>query len=191
MDLDIGKKLFDSFAEAEKVAVSMRRSHKEAFKAYRVGNQWAVGGVHVKSSNKKVKVTSLDDIRALLYEYKESEEDSSVEDYIAEIANESTSKTSSIQGESDDWLLRKVELKFGHEIHGMSANNKNTYLVLTLTKAKEELTLKMGGNFSRHIPLVKKQAESLVGNTVFWHTWNSKTSTWGSNEWFYLIERKN
>jgi hypothetical protein len=187
MDLDIGKKLFDSFAEAEKVAVSMRRSHKEAFKAYRVGNQWAVGGVHVKSSNKKVKVTSLDDIRALLYEYKESEEDTSVEDYIAEIANESTSKTSSIQGESDDWLLRKVELKFGHEIHGMSANNKNTYLVLTLTKAKEELTLKMGGNFSRHIPLVKKQAESLVGNTVFWHTWNSKTSTWGSNEWFYLM----
>jgi hypothetical protein len=73
----------------------------------------------------------------------------------------------------------------------MSANNKNTYLVLTLTKAQEELTLKMGGNFSRHIPLVKKQAESLVGNTVYWHTWNSKTSSWGSNEWFYLIERKN
>ena len=190
MDLDIGKKLFDSFAEAEKVAVAMRRSHKEAFKAYRVGNQWAVGGVHVKSSNKKVKVTSLDDIRALLYEYKESEDDSSVEDYIAEIASESKGKVSSLQGENSSWTLKHVEIKLGCDI-GMSASNKNSYLVLDLEKGNEKLTLKMGGKFSRHIPLVKRQAEDLIDSEIIWHTWNNANSNWESNEWFYLLEARN
>jgi hypothetical protein len=190
MDLDIGKKLFDSFAEAKKVAVSMRRLHKEPFKAYRVGNQWAVGGVHVKSTKKKLKVTSLDDIRALLYEYKETEEDSSVEDYIAEIANESKSKVSSLQGEHSSWILKQVEIKLGCDI-GMSANNKNSYLVLRLAKGIEELSLKMGGKFSRHIPLVKKQAEDLIDLEIIWHTWNNANSNWESNEWFYLLEAKN
>lgn len=190
MDLDIGKKLFNSFAEAEKVAASMRRLHKEAFKAYRVGNQWAVGGVHVKSSNKKVKVTSLDDIRALLYEYKESENDSSVEDYISEISNESKGKVSSLQGEHSSWILKSVGIKFGCDI-GMSLSNKNSYLVLDLEKGSDKLVLKMGGKFSRHIPLVKRQAEALLNSEIIWHTWNNTNSSWESNEWFYLLEAKN
>jgi len=190
MTLDEGKRLFDSFAEAEKVAAKMSRTHNEGFNVYKVGAQWAIGGMHTKAVHKKQKVKSLDDIRMLLEEFKETESDTSVEDYISEIENDSLNKESSIHGESDEWILRKVGLKLGHEI-GMSPSNKNTYLALSLSKGSQQLTLKMGGNFSRHIPLIKRQAESLVDTAVVWHTWNSSSSNWSNDAWFYRLERKN
>ena len=54
------------------------------------------------------------------------------------------------------------------------------------------MILKMGGRFESHIPLIKKQAEKLIGNSVVWHTWNSKIrkTNWSSDSWFYLIEAK-
>jgi hypothetical protein len=189
MNLDIGKQMFDSFSAAEKVALSMRRTHKEAFKPYKVGNQWAIGGVHMKSTDKKIKVKSFDDMRALLYEYKESDDDTSVEDYVREIELESKTKVSSLQGDTSTWTLKNVDVKLGCDI-GMSASNRNPYLVLGLEKGAEILTLKMGGKFARHIPLVQKQAKDLIGLEVIWHTWNNSQSNWGANEWFYLLEQK-
>ncbi len=189
MNLDIGKQMFDTFSAAEKVAVSMRRNHKEAYKPYKVGNQWAIGGVHMKSADKKPKVKSFDDVRALFYDYKESDEDTSVEDYVREIELESKNKVSSLQGDTSTWILKKVDIKLGCDI-GMSTSNRNSYLVLDLEKGAEILMLKMGGKFARHIPLVKRQAEDLVGCEVIWHTWNNAQSNWGENEWFYLLEQK-
>ena len=189
MNLDMGKQMFDTFSAAEKVAVSMRRNHKEAYKPYKVGNQWAIGGVHMKSTDKKIKVKSFDDMRALLYEYKESDDDSAVEDYVREIELESKTKVSSLQGDTSTWILKHVDTKLGCDI-GMSASNRNSYLVLELAKDAEHLRLKMGGKFARHIPLVKRQAEDLVGCEVIWHTWNNSQSNWGVNEWFYLLEQK-
>ena len=188
-NINEGKKLFATYSEAAKVAESMSRVHKEGFEAYKVGNEWAVGGVHTKAIHKKQKVKSFDDIRILLDEYKESEDDTSVEDYISDIENDLVSKESSIQGENSDWILKDVDLKLGRDI-GMSASNDKTYLVLVLAKGLEKLTLKMGGNFSRHIPLIKKQAESLKDSAVIWHTWNSSTSSWGNDAWFYRLEKK-
>ena len=152
MNINEGKKLFATYSEAAKVAESMSRAHKEGFEAYKVGNEWAVGGVHTKAIHKKQKVKSFDDIRILLDEYKESEDDTSVEDYISDIENDLVSKESSIQGENSDWILKDVDLKLGKDIN-MSPSNLKTYLVLSLEKGKDKMTLKMGGNFSRHIPL--------------------------------------
>lgn len=189
MDINDGKQLFDSKMDAERIAQKMSRSHSEAFTVYKVGSKWTVGGVHIKAAPKNSKVKSLEDIRILLQDFVESEDEASVDDYITEIQNESLGKESSTQGESDDWILRKVELKMGCEI-GMSQTNSKTYLVLSLDKTAERVTVKMGGNFSRHIPLISRQAESLKGRAVIWHTWNNKTSNWGGNDWFYRIEEK-
>jgi hypothetical protein len=189
MDINDGKQLFDSKMEAERVAQKMSRAHSEAFSVYKVGSKWAIGGVHIKPTPKNSKVKSLEDIRILLQDFVESEDEASVDDYITEIQNESQGKESSTQGESDDWVLKNVELKMGREI-GMSQTNSKTYLVLSLEKAVERLTVKMGGNFSRHIPLIRRQAESLKGRAVIWHTWNNKTSNWAGNDWFYRIEEK-
>ncbi len=188
-NINEGKKLFATYSEANKVATSMSRTHKEGFEAYKVGNEWAVGGVHTRAIHKKPKVNAFEDIRILLDEFKESANDTSVDDYISEIEIDSLSKESTIQGENFDWILKDVDLKLGREI-GMAASNDKKYLVLMLEKGLEKLTLKMGGNFSRHIPLIKKQAESLKDSAVIWHTWNSNTSSWGTDAWFYRLEKK-
>lgn len=188
-NINEGKKLFATYSEANKVATSMSRTHKEGFEAYKVGNEWAVGGVHTKAIHKKQKVKSFDDIRILLDEFKESASDTSVEDYISEIEIDSLSKESTIQGVTDVWILKSVDLKLGRDI-GMSQTNDKTYLVLALEKGSQKLMLKMGGNFSRHIPLIKRQAESLLNSAVVWHTWNSTTSSWGADAWFYRLEKK-
>jgi hypothetical protein len=187
MDLDDGKQLFDSRSDAEKVAQKMSRNKDAPFTVYKVGSKWAVGGVHTKAVQKKQKVKSLDEIKLLLKDF--AEDESSIDDYITEIENEALEKESTIQGEVDEWILREVNLKFGCDI-GMSATNKKTYLVLDLEKGKDKLMLKMGGNFSRHIPLIKRQADSLKNSSIVWHTWNSNTSNWGSDAWFYRIEAK-
>jgi hypothetical protein len=188
-NIDGGKKVYTSYSEAEKVAAKMARTHNEGFNVYKVGNQWAVGGVHTKSERKKQKFNSFDALRVLLNSFKESEEDSSVDDYIAEIESESLVKESSTKGETDDWTLNDVSLRLGRDI-GMAPTNIKTYLVLSLGNGAQKLILKMGGNFAPHIPLIQRQAESLVNSAVVWHTWNSSSSNWGTDEWFYRIEKK-
>jgi hypothetical protein len=187
--IDDGKQLYTSHADAEKVAAKMSRTHNEGFNVYKVGNQWAIGGVHLKTAQMKPKVKSLSDIRALLDEFREFEQDTSVEDYIAEIERDSQNKESLIQGGPDEWILKSISVRLGNEI-GMSLSNNKEYLVLSLEKETQKLTLKMGGNFSRHIPLIKRQAESLIDSAVIWHTWNNNGSNWGSDSWFYRIEKK-
>ena len=129
-------------------------------------------------------------IEILLNEFKEAKCDTSVSDYIADIENETVHKVSSIQGELEEWILRRVEVKLGCCI-GMDLNNHTKYLVLTLETGADKLVLKMGGRFSRHIPLIKRQAENLINSLVTWHTWNSEESSWSEGAWFYRIEGKN
>lgn len=191
MSLDEGKKLFSNYAEAKSVADKMSRSHNQGFNVYKVDDMWAVGGVHTKSIKQKKKVKSLDEIRFLLDEFKDSDDDTSVDDYIKEVESESLVSDSSIEGESEDWILANVSLKPGHEI-GMSESNFKSYLVLILKKNDEEMMLKMGGRFSTHIRLIQRQAGKLIGKSVIWHTWNSnvRKTSWRSDSWFYMIEEK-
>ena len=188
-NIDEGKKVYTSYAEAEKVAAKMSRTHNEGFNVYKVGSQWAVGGVQKKKKKRKQKFNSFDALRVLLDSFKESEEDTSVDDYISEIERESLAKDSSTKGETDDWILNDVSLKLGREI-GMAPTNIKTYLVLSLGNGSQKLTLKMGGNFGPHIPLIQRHAKSLINSAVVWHTWNSSSSNWGTDEWFYRIEKK-
>ena len=185
---DIGKKLYDTYSEAEKIAEKMSRTHNEGFNVYKVEDKWAVGGVHIKKNNKQ-KIKSFDDLRIILNEFMSNADDTSVEDYIEDIENDLQSKESSIQGENTDWILKDVKILLGKEI-GMSLNNSNSYLVLFLEKGLEKILLKMGGNFSPHIPLIQRQANSLINSNIIWHTWNSKSSNWQENAWFYRIEKK-
>ena len=189
MNNDEGKQLYDTFTEAQKIAERMSRTHGEGYKPYKVGTAWAVGGVHLKALPKKVK--SFDDIRRLLDEFKESDDDNSIENYIKDIEETSLTTESVTKGESDSWILRRVALKPGHEL-GMSSSNIKMYLALFLDRNGDKLTLKMGGPFDSHIPLIRKQCEGLIDQTVVWYTWNSsvRKTNWGSEEWFYRIHTK-
>lgn len=186
MNLDDGKRLYSSYSEAQREADRLTQAHRRGFQAYRVGANWAVGGVHMKKSKK---IKSFEDLHQLLDMYKESDDDVSVDAYISEIENESLISDSEEVGASQQWILQDVSLKLGCDI-GMSTANKTTYLVLILKRNHETLLLKMGGKFGVHIPLVKRQCEALKFKNVRWHTWNSKVkkSNWQTNEWFYLIE---
>ena len=190
MNFDQGKKIYSNFSDANKAAESMRRIHNEPFTPYKSGGNWVVGGGSSKVLQKKEKVKSFDDLRKLLAEFKESEYDNVVEDYISEIENESKDKISTILGQDTSWIIKSIEIKLGCEI-GMSSHNRNSYLILDLVNGNDEISLKMGGPFSRHIPLIKRQAEKLKNSPIIWHTWNSTTSNWESNKWFYRIELKN
>lgn len=189
MNIDEGKQLYATFTEAQKIAERMSRTHGEGYKAYKVGTSWAVGGIHMKALHKKVK--SFDDIRVLLDEFKESNDDNSIENYIKDIEETSLTTESVTKGESDSWVLTGVALKPGYEL-GMSVNNTKIYLVLSLAKNSDKMLLKMGGKFSIHIPLIKKQCETLIDQAVVWDTWNSsiQETNWQSDEWFYRIQAK-
>lgn len=186
MNLDDGKRLYSTYSEAQKEADRLMHKHKQGFQAYKVGSNWAVGGVHLKKTKK---IKSLEDLHQLLDIYKESEDDRSVDAYISEIEKESLVSDSEEIGASQLWILQDVSLRLGCDI-GMASTNQTTYLVLTLKQNDETLILKMGGKFSKHIPLVKRQCDALKFKSIRWHTWNSKVkkSNWQTNEWFYLIE---
>ncbi len=189
MNLDDGKRLYSSYSEAQREADRLTQTHKRGFQAYRVGANWAVGGMHM---NKSKKIKSFEDLHQLLDIYKDSDEDVSVDAYISEIKKESLISESEEVGANQHWILQSVFLKLGCDI-GMASTNRTTYLVLELKRDQETLLLKMGGKFGVHIPLVKRQCESLKSKKVRWHTWNSKVkkSNWLTNEWFYLIEEDN
>lgn len=181
-----GKKKHASYTEAQREAARLSRAHKQGFQPYRVGSMWAVGGMHTK----KVKsVKSLTDLHELLDPYKNSDVDASIDAYISDIAREGLVSASEEVGAQQKWVLLSAETKRGGDI-GMSPSNTTVYLVLSLKKSDQELQIKMGGKFAVHIPVVKRQCESLLNKTVRWFTWNSavKQTSWSSDEWFYLVE---
>lgn len=187
MNLNEGKKFFDNFLDAKKIAKKLSRENNRGFDVYKLDGQWAIGGIHMKKIDQRAKIKSFDDIRILLDKFKISEDDESVESYISDIQEESLSKKSDIYGEAGEWVLRSVDVRIGRDI-GMSFGNESRYLVLSISNKKDNLEIKMGGKFGRHIELIKRQADGLVGSSIVWYTWNNNTSNWSSTSWFYRIE---
>ena len=148
---------------------------------------WVVGGVHMRKV--KTVIKSLVDLHQLLDSYKEGEDDASIDAYISDIAAEGLVSESEEMGAGQKWILLSAESKRGCDI-GMSPFNQTTYLVLSLKRSDATITIKMGGKFGVHIPVVKRQCDKLLNRPVRWYTWNSKIrkTSWSSDEWFYLIE---
>jgi len=188
MDANSGKKLFTSYDEAEKAAKAMRARHNEPFHAVKAEGGWVVGGNHVRNKSAYKRAKSFADIRALFDDLAESISDDDVAEYANQIAAESaSSKVSDVNGDGESWTLASSEVLPGHAL-GM--NNSTPYLVLSLESGNQRLSIKMGGEFRRHIPLVAAQAKALIGRKIVWHTWNSarQPAMWKRSEWFYLIE---
>lgn len=187
MDSNTGKKLFSSYDEAEREAKAMRTRHNENFQAVKADGGWVVGGVHVKSKTPYKRVKALAEIRELFSDV-ESISETDVVDYANQIAAESAaSKTSEINGEGENWRLVSWEVALGRQLQ---MNNDTSYLVLTVASDKQTLRIQMGGAFSKHIPLISAQAESLRDRSIVWHTWNSarQPTKWERSKWFYMIE---
>lgn len=187
--MDQGKKLYGTFEEASRVAAEMSKRYHEAFRPYKGDGGWHVGGVHIKPELKKRRVSNFADIRKLFSEGDELyAPEEMVESYIADIEQEvSAGRTTSEMGLDSNYYLRSFALKPG-TVLGMK--NSTAYLVLTLAGPDGEQEIRMGGKFSRHIPLVTMQAEKLQGKAITWKTWNpiGDPSKWSTNVWFYLIE---
>jgi hypothetical protein len=187
MQCNSGKKLFASYDEAERAAKSMRTRHNENFQAVKADGGWVVGGVHLRSKTAYKRVKALAEIRTLFRDL-ESISETEVVDYANQIAAESTaSKVSELNGDGENWRLILWEVVPGRELQ---MNNDTSYLVLTVEREKQKLRIQMGGAFSRHIPLISAQAESLLGRSIVWHTWNSarQPTKWERSKWFYMIE---
>lgn len=182
-----GKKLYASYDEAERAAKAMRTRHNENFQAVKADGGWVVGGVHLKGKTPYKRVKALADIRALFRDL-ESISETDVVDYANQIVAESAnSKVSELNGEGENWRLVSWEVVRGHQLQ---MNNDKPYLVLTVASDEQTLRIQMGGAFSRHIPLVSAQADSLRGRGIVWHTWNSarQPTKWERSKWFYMIE---
>jgi hypothetical protein len=189
MNLNQGKVAFDSKPEAEKAAQRMHRKYDEAFRVYKLGSdKWAVGGVFIKKRPPK-KVRSLLDIKTLYADYKESEADTSVEEYVADIhsTEASTGQVGTSHGADAIWTLVGHSIKSNEDL---GIKKIGQYLVLEITNGEETVTPKMGGAFSRHIPLMSRIAASLIDKPVLWASWNPKNEPdkWGKNSWFYQLE---
>jgi hypothetical protein len=187
-DLNAGKVLFSTFSEASNVAAKMRRANGSPLTVYKVGDKWAIGGAHLRTDKQRRTIKSFDEIKLLLDPFKNSDDDLSVDDYINDIEIESMNNQSIGNGFGDNFILKNVSIRYGNEI-GMSKSNFNSYLVLEVVNAKSSHMIKMGGKFARHIPLIKRQADSLINQPIIWHTWNNSSSSWGTNDWFYRIEK--
>lgn len=188
MDSNSGKKLYTTYEEAERAAKSLRARLNENFQPVKADCGWVVGGVHLKNKVPYKRVKDFADIRALFDDLVESVSDSDVDDYANQIAKESaTSKVSAVNGDGENWELVSWETKTGRQL-GM--NNDTNYLALTVQRNSQFLQIQMGGAFSRHIPLISVQAESLRGRAIIWHTWNSsrEPAKWERSKWFYMIE---
>lgn len=186
MDLDQGKTIFKTQDEAQKAAQRMSRNHEAPFRSYPAKGGWVVGGVFLKKQIKKSK--SLSDMREIWKQFKESEDDYSVDKYTDLIETEENSnKVSTTFGDDSIWTLISYEEITGSQL-GMKTSG--SYLVLEITNGIETKKPKMGGAFQPHIPLMKKIAESLLHKPVEWSTWNSRVSPdkWGNDSWFYKLE---
>ncbi|MBE7418293.1 MAG: hypothetical protein HS128_11185 [Ideonella sp.] len=188
MESNSGKKLHTSFEQAERAAKAMRTRHNENFQPIKVDGGWVVGGSHVKSKTPYKRVKSFVDIRALFDDIAESISETDVVEYAKQIDAESaTSKVSEVNGQGEHWKLVSWQVMSGRQLQ---MNNDTSYLVLTVENAHQTLQIQMGGVFSRHIPLISAQAESLRGRGIVWHTWNSarQPAKWERSKWFYMIE---
>ena len=188
MNFDEGKKVFKTFKEAEHAASRMRGRHSEGFKPYKVDGGWAVGGIHMKAKMPYNRVKSFEDIQALFAHLSEPIDEAEIKVYEASITSElATGKASSISGGDDQWILESYSIKTGWELE---MRNEKQYLVLSLRNSTKSMQIMMGGAFSPSIPLVSKQAASLVGKAIVWHTWNSKGNPdqWSTSKWFFMIE---
>ncbi len=189
MDVNSGKKILSSYEDAERAAKAMRARHNEPFQPVKVDGGWVVGGSQLRTKTPYKRVKSLSDIRALFDDLADSISEADVVEYASQIAAESAAaKVSVVNGDGEHWVLASSAELSGYEL-GM--NNDTPYLVLTVENGSEKLQIKMGGAFSRHIPLISTQAQSLIGHSIVWHTWNSsrEPAKWKRSEWFYLIER--
>ena len=191
MESNNGKKLHNNFEQAAKAAKAMRTRHNEGFRPVNGDGGWVVGGTHVKNKTpyKRVNVKALAYIRALFDDIPDSIPEADKLAYANDIHAESTkSKVSEVNGDGENWRLVSWEVMSGRQLE---MNNDTSYLVLAVKRNEQMLRIQMGGAFSRHIPLISAQAESLRGSCVVWHTWNStrEAEKWKSNRWFYMIEK--
>lgn len=188
MDLNFGKVVFKTQEEAQKVAQRMRKNRDEPFTTYKIPNSgWAIGGVLLKKKY-PVKVKSTKDIRLLWEEFKEDEFDTSVDDYTSEVeAKELGDESSTIYGDDSVWILINNYIKTGTEL-GMKTTS--SYLVLEITNGIKTVRPKLGGAFSKYIPLMMKVANSLMEKPVIWSSWNPKSTPnkWDNDSWFYKLE---
>jgi hypothetical protein len=187
MESNSGKKLHKSYDVAERAAKAMRTRHNENFQPVKADGGWIVGGVHVKNKTPYKRVKAFEDIRALFDDLADSISEADVVEYANEIDAESASKVSEVNGHGEDWRLLSWAVMSGRQLQ---LNNDTSYLVLTVENERQTLRIQMGGAFSRHIPLVSAQAESLRGRSIVWHTWNSarQPTKWERSKWFYMIE---
>jgi hypothetical protein len=188
METNNGKKLHNTYEEAARVAKAMRTRHDENFQPVKADGGWVVGGVHVKNKTPYKRVKAFEHLRALFEDIRDSISEADVVEYANEIDTESALKVSEVNGRGEDWILVSSAVMSGREL-GM--NNDKSYLVLTVKNDQQTLEIQMGGAFSRHIPLISAQAESLRGRSIVWHTWNSarQPAMWERSKWFYMIER--
>jgi len=191
MNVDDGKKIYTSYDEAARTASRMRLKLNENYVPYKTENGWMIGGVHVKKKQAYKRVKTLQDIKLLFSDVEniDNSDAGDIVDYYNLIYKEYQAKKSSkLNGDDTRWFVEDVKLMSGRELE---MNNDNEYLVVFVNNGLEKLRLKMGGAFKKSISLVKKQAESLINKPVIWHTWNSKISPnkWGSDSWFYLLEK--
>lgn len=188
MESNSGKILHKSYEEAERAAKAMRTRHNENFQPVKADGGWVVGGIHVKSKTPYKRVKAFADIRALFDDITNSISEADVVEYANQIEAESaTPKVSEVNGRGENWKLMSWEIMSGRQLQ---MSNETPYLVLTVENDKQTLRIQMGGTFSRHIPLISTQAESLRGRSIVWHTWNSshQPTKWERSKWFYMIE---
>jgi hypothetical protein len=188
MDADYQKVKFESFSQADKAAKALRAKNNENYAVYKKDNGWFVGGVSKSIKTPYKRIRSFDDIKALFNEIEEPVDASDISLYAEIIESEKKlDKVTQTSGADEGWHLRKCEIKTGREL-GMANNSQ--YLVLLVEKSDAQAEIKMGGAFSPAIPLIQKQAQTLIGRPIVWHTWNSKArpTQWKNSDWFYMIE---
>lgn len=190
MQFNKGKVFYSTYIEANKIAEKLRKTHHEAFTAYRTNEGWCVGGNHTKRSSKTKKVNSLQDVGCLFYDFKLDEDDLSVDDYLNDIASELNKNKKSIEnGLDNSWILKDVKFMTGSQL---DMKNEKRYLALIVDNLIEKKLIRMGGPFERNIDLLYRFALTLKDTEIIWHTWNNSNSPgkWNSDTWFYKIEPK-
>lgn len=188
VNMNQGKISFDSPDEAQAAAKKMNQKYSEAFTVYKASNgKWYVGGKFA-THKPKIKLNNFVDLKDAWAQYLEHDNDSSVTAYVSEVkAKLAENKEESVdRGNDAIWSLIGFQENRGVEL---GFKNDNTYLVLEISNGIDTITPKMGGAFSRHIPLMKRVAKSLVDKPVIWSTWNRKgSSQWAKDDWFYKLD---
>jgi hypothetical protein len=191
MEVNQGKSSFSSQKEAQAIAKRMSHKYSEAFTVYQAKNgQWYVGGKFA-TYQPKTKLHSLVDLKEAWAQYLEHDNDNSVTEFVSDITDKLAEniEESVDRGSDAIWTLIGFSENTGIEL---GFKNSNSYLVLEISNGTETINPKMGGAFSRHIPLMKKVAANLVGKPVVWSTWNRRgSSQWANDDWFYKLDSNN